>query len=211
MNRIILFLFAVSLMSPISCFSQSPKQDKHAVSAEIDPAELTLEQQLQMPAVPEKTHKNVAAYMHREAESLYKLGYRIETMRKGEIVIATIPTDELFLPNDTTLIASQADKLLKPFVSYLKTPGRYKILMTVHTDNTGKPEYTFNLAESRIMSLYDWFDSNGGKSSDLFGFPVGAENPLVDNNTRANRSKNRRIEIFIVPNYGLINSLKSKK
>ncbi len=199
------FIIAVTLSVlslTISAQTAKPEQQQE---------QSTLQQHLETPAVPEKMHQTLVAYMRREAESLHKLGYRVETMRKGEIVIATIPTDRIFLPNSTTIIKSSADKLLKPFVNYLRTPGRYKLLITVHTDNTGKPQYTFNLSEERVMALYDWFDNQAGESQSLFGFPLGDTTPLVDNNTRKNRAKNRRIEIYIVPDQELINSLKNKK
>ena len=57
----------------------------------IDLSELTLNETLMLPDVPAKQAPYVKSYMKREAQALLKLGYKVETTRQGEVVIATIP------------------------------------------------------------------------------------------------------------------------
>ena len=61
---------------------------------------------------------------------------RIEMLRDGEVIVATIGTDALFAPNDSVLRQS-AGELLEPYKHLLKSMGMYKILVVAHTDDTG--------------------------------------------------------------------------
>lgn len=172
--------------------------------------EMTMEQALSLPEVPSKQNAFVKGYMKREALALHKAGYKVETMRKGEIVIATIPTDKLFAPNDTALLTTAAP-LLKTFLPYFKVPGRFKVILALHTDDSGSDKYLTSLAEKRIVALYDYFDSNAANTDALTGYPMAANEPLKENISRQNRAENRRLEIYIVPDSGLIDEMKKSK
>ncbi|MDE6359986.1 MAG: OmpA family protein [Muribaculaceae bacterium] len=180
------------------------------VSQELPAEEMTIEQTLAVPEVPSKLNAFVKGYMKREALALLKAGYKVETMRKGEIVIATIPTDKLFEPNDTALSKSAAS-LLKPFLPYFRVPGKFKVILALHTDDSGSDTYLSSLSEKRIVSLYDYFDSNASDTESLTGYPMAANEPLKDNNSRSNRAENRRLEIYIVPDKVLIEEMKKSK
>lgn len=174
--------------------------------------DLSLEQTLQLPAVPQKQRDEVKAYMLREAKALQKLGYKVETMRHGEVVIATIPAEKLFAPNDTVLLPGAA-KELDSFLPYFRTPGKFKVILAMHSDNTGSEKYLFDLTEKRIVALYDFFDTRAPQTDGLMGYPMGATEQLVPNDNRERRNQNRRLEIYIVPDRGVIDlsSAKNKK
>ncbi len=172
--------------------------------------EVTMEQALAMPQVPQKQNAFVKGYMKREALALHKAGYKVETMRKGEIVIATIPTDKLFAPNDTVLLKT-AQSQLRPFLPYFKVPGKFKVILALHTDDSGSETYLNSLAEKRIVALYDYFDSNASNTDSLIGYPIAGNEPLKENSSRANRAENRRLEIYIVPAEGLIEEMKKSR
>lgn len=177
---------------------------------EVPAEEMTIEQTLTVPEVPAKLNPFVKGYMKREALALHKAGYKVETMRKGEIVIATIPTDKLFEPNDTVLSKS-ASQLLRPFLPYFKVPGKFKVVLAIHTDDSGSDSYLSSLSEKRIVALYDYFDNNASSTDALTGYPMAANEPLKENNSRVNRAENRRLEIYIVPDTGLIEEMKKSK
>lgn len=168
-----------------------------------DEEDLTMAEALAIPEVPPKQNAWIRDYMKREALALHKLGYRVETMRKGEIVIATIPTDKLFGPNSTRLLPT-APALLKNFLAYFKVEDRFKVVLAVHTDDTGSDAYLTDLAGKRIEALYDYFDASAPHTDTLIGYPIAASEPLKENNTRAGRAENRRLEIYILPSNGLI-------
>lgn len=187
-------------------------QARDAVATSVDLSELPLDRTLMLPEVPEKQKDYIKAYMKREAQALQKMGYKVETMRKGEVVIATIPAELLFAPNDTVLMA-QADKQLKAFLPYFRTPDKFRVILAMHSDNTGSEDYLYKLTERRIVALYDYFDSKANNTESLQGYPRADSEPAagMSNDTRSGRRANRRLEIYIVPGSVLIDDAKNKK
>ncbi len=184
--------------------------DAAAATQQPDLSELSLQENLYSPEVPKKQQAYIKDYMLREARSLQKLGYKIETMRQGEVVIATIPASKLFAPNDSTLIP-EAEGQLKNFLPYFRVPGRFKVILAMHSDDTGSEPYLYDLTEKRIVSLYDYFDEHAKQTELLMGYPMGPSEPLVPNVSRKNRDANRRLEIYVVPGPVLIAESKAKR
>lgn len=188
----------------------TPQRPATENTASNDIFELDFDENVATPKVSAKQHEVIKEYMRRQATDFYKKGYKVETMRGGEVVIVTIPTDEIFLPNDSAMIQG-ADSKLRPFAPYINRPERFKVLITVHSDDTGSESHQQQLTEGRVSTLYDWFDSNADDTSTLVGYPMGGTEPLKPNNSRQNRRDNRRLEIYIVPNSRLISDAKSGK
>ena len=107
-------MLAVSLSGAPAAVAQDAVAAPVALQEEL--AELTMETLL-LPQVPQKQKQYIKEYMLREARALQKLGYTVETMRQGEVVVATVPCGRLFLPNDTTLMPSAGNEL-KHFLPY---------------------------------------------------------------------------------------------
>ena len=89
----------------------------------------------------------------------------------------------------------------------LKNPGFYKMLLVMHSDNTGSPTYTLNLTRQRVNAVYDWFDENGSVDY-VVPYALGETDPLVDNNSVENRKTNRRLEIYLVPEKTMLQQAK---
>ena len=138
-----------------------------------------------------------------------KNGCNIETMRSGEVIIITIPTDLLFLPNERTLI-DDCDNFLSPIQRYLKTPDFYRVLLVMHTDDTGSETYTDELSLDRVDAVFDWFETHNTNTTYLFPTASGASEPLLGtkNNTVKNRAKNRRLEIYLIPGEEMLRQAK---
>lgn len=178
---------------------------------------LDAEQQLAMlsddihtPQIPKGQRVAIREYMLSQARRLKDAGFKVETMRKGEVVIVTLPTDNLFPPNDSVLYEN-VEGSLKRFVPYIKNPGMYKVVLAAHSDDTGSETYQLNLTEARILALYDFFERYVTDASSLIGYPLGGIKPLAPNDTRERRATNRRIEIYIVPDDGLIALAREKR
>jgi hypothetical protein len=193
-------------------FAASAQKGDASQEQLVDLSELTLEETIMLPDVPNKQASYIKEYMKREAQALQKMGYKVETTRKGEVVIATIPADELFAPNDTALLETGAEKL-KPFLPYFRTHGKFKVILAMHSDDTGSSEYLYGLTEKRIVALYDYFDKHAAQTDMLQGYPMADSDPLRDKGytSAADRRANRRLEIFIVPGPMLIVDAKNKK
>lgn len=202
----------VLMAGTLACVPAAAQKTDNSTQQLYDLSELTLDETLMIPEVPQKQKDYIKAYMKREAQALQKMGYKVETMRKGEVVIASVPAAELFAPNDTVLLPSAYDKL-KPFLPYFRTHGKFKVILAMHSDDTGSDKYLYALTEKRIVALYNYFDTYASQTDMLQGYHMADSEPLPDtpNNTMANRSKNRRLEIFIVPGPILISEAKTKK
>lgn len=166
--------------------------------------EQEFDNELRMPMVGPKLRSYVRSYMKSVAESLYHAHYEVETMREGEVVIAIIPTDDLFAPNDTVLMPTASQKL-DYFKQYAKPVDRFKIVIAVHSDDTGSEDYLYDLTERRTVAILDYLEALGFNPDNIIGFPKGNSSPIAESTSRANRTKNRRLEIFIVPSNELLN------
>ena len=66
--------------------------------------ELSLDENLSVPVLPDNEKSIIKPHQLVQAKKLVVAGLNVETMRNGEVVIATIQSDELFYPNDTVLM-----------------------------------------------------------------------------------------------------------
>lgn len=136
-----------------------------------------------------------------------KEGCSVENYRNKEVLLVTIPARLLFAPNET-LLSDSADEYLEPFKRYLKSPDTYRVLLVMHTDNTGSEQYRDEITEERVESVFEWFDDEGCDTSFLFPYAMSDEMPIVDNDSQTNRDKNRRLEIYLMPGTLMLNQAK---
>lgn len=193
-------------MAVIACSGASAQSS--LIEQEADPAELEFDNELHSPVVGQKQHAYVRNYMKTIAESLYHEKFAVETMREGEVVITVIPTDELFAPNETSLMPSALATLDK-FRQFATPADRFKIVLAVHSDDTGSEEYLYDLTEKRTVAVIDYLESIGFDPDSIVGFPKGNSSPIAESTSRANRAKNRRLEVFIVPSQELLTLAKA--
>ena len=69
----------------------------------------------------------------------------------------------------------------------MKNPMMYKIVLAVHTDDTGSELYRDELSTSRLNSVYDWFmlAVESGQIQEnliIIPFAMSSTMPLADNN-----------------------------
>lgn len=90
-------------------------------------------------------------------------------------------------------------KILDQLISLLSAYPTNKVLIEGHTDSTGDPHLNLRLSELRATSVRDYLIKKGGY--DIARFQVigyGDTRPVADNNTKAGRSLNRRVEVTIL-------------
>lgn len=136
-------------------------------------------------------------------------GCNVETYRSGEVIIITIPAHLLFVPNSDELIAS-ADTWLKPLKKYAMAskPDFFRMLLVMHTDNTGSQSYTDDLSLRRVDSVFEHMGDLGFDTSYIFPTAAGSTDPLKPNDTMAGRDANRRLEVYLIPGKGMIEAAK---
>lgn len=131
----------------------------------------------------------------------------VEAYRNKEVLLITIPAHLLFNPNETELKAG-ASEYLSPVRRYLKEPDMYRVMLVMHTDNTGTEHYREQLTADRVNSVFDWFDNSGSDTRFLFSYALGDAMPLRKNDSMENRDKNRRLEIYLVPGEKMLEQAK---
>ena len=162
---------------------------------------------------PEVPKRHIKAGKERQlamARHLKQKGLKVETARDGMAVILTLGTDGMFLPNDTLLTAGgirQVDQL----DHYLKTPDFYKVLVVVHSDDTGSEAYLNALTASRAEEIVRHFASKGLATDAVIPYGFGVDEPLTDNYSRSSRAVNRRVEFYFIPGPALISAARSGK
>lgn len=131
----------------------------------------------------------------------------VEAYRNKEVLLITVPAHLLFEPNKTALRPGASD-YLQPIRRYLKDPDSFRVMLVMHTDNTGSEEYREEITADRVNSVFDWFENTGSDTRYLFSYALADSMPLVPNNSMDNRQKNRRLEIYLVPGTRLVEQAK---
>ena len=169
--------------------------------------DLSLDENLMTPEIKsDKQADRIQEYQYNMAVAFKKSNYEVEVMRDDEVIVITIPASQLFEPNDTVL-SKLGEEQLKPFLRMVKNPGFYKMLLVMHSDNTGSEFYTLNLTRQRVNAIFDWFDENGSVDY-VVPYALGDTDPIVDNNSVENRKRNRRLEIYLVPEKTMLQQAK---
>lgn len=136
-----------------------------------------------------------------------KDGCSVENYRNKEVLLITIPARLLFAPNET-LLSDKAGSMLSPLKRYLKTPDMYRVLLVMHTDNTGSEAYRDEITEERVESIFEWFENEGCNTNYLYPYAMGDDVPLVRNDSQKNRDANRRLEIYLMPGERMVEQAK---
>ncbi len=201
-NLLQLFAIAILLLSGIAGTMPTLAQETDPWVGYNDDLfqEMDFDQNLNTPALTSARERTaIKKYMGKVAQKFIDKNYTVETDRNGEVVVIVLPTDDLFLPNDTLLWDRGVSKMA-PIIEELKhNPGMYKLVMALHTDDTGSEIYKQWLSRQRIVSVFDWFDENVPEDQVMIPFDFADADPSMPNTTRAGRAANRRLELFLIP------------
>ena len=130
------------------------------------------------------------------------LGITVATARDGEVIVISIPAELLFEPNSPDL-SDEASRILRQYISLMRAPDFYRMVLAMHHDNSGSRQYAESLTQKRVNSVYDWFATHTSPRF-IYYYACGNEMPAVDNNSILNRRFNRRLEIYLVPGEAMI-------
>lgn len=173
---------------------EMPKTEMVVVDTIADINKLSLLKNINSPLLSVKAKAAIVEKQQQLADKLVDKGYDASLLRDSEVVMVTIATEYLFAPNATVLMDG-ADKIIALLVEYAKVNGYYKVLLAMHSDDTGSDYYKNMLCNDRVEVVASIFDS----TDCVVSYAMGDSNPLFDNNTVANRNANRRLEIYFVP------------
>ncbi|MGZ8262463.1 MAG: OmpA family protein [Methylotenera sp.] len=110
---------------------------------------------------------------------------------------------KLDIPSDISFGVGRADinpnfrPILDTFASGLVKNPNSKVTIVGHTDSSGSDAINNPLSLNRAASVRDYLSNRGVASSRISIDGRGSREPLVANDTAANKAKNRRVEIFV--------------
>ncbi len=108
-------------------------------------------------------------------------------------VAITLP-DILFAVNSYKL-SKNFKNLASQLVDFIKINNPKSILIKGYTDSDGDDQLNLDLSKNRANSIKELLTNNGVSINiDIIG--LGKSNPIAPNDTKENKSKNRRVEIF---------------
>jgi outer membrane protein OmpA-like peptidoglycan-associated protein len=87
---------------------------------------------------------------------------------------------------------------LKLLLDFMKDQPNTKIELVGYTDNSGDWSMNNKLSTKRAEVVYNYLVSNGIAPKRIHYYGKGSLEPLVPNDTNRNRSKNRRVELYII-------------
>ena len=121
--------------------------------------------------------------------------------------VAVTKTDDnrlkLDIPSDISFALGRADiqsnfrTILDTFSTSLVNNPNSNVTIIGHTDSTGTDAVNNPLSLNRAASVRDYLSARGVVASRVAIEGRGAREPLVANDTAANKAKNRRVEIFV--------------
>ncbi|WP_136482494.1 OmpA family protein [Cognatitamlana onchidii] len=136
-------------------------------------------------------------------------GAQVERIDQGIVVTFEDGSGVYFATNKYNINEPSQNTLKKLVSIFIENPDT-KILVVGHTDSTGDAGYNMTLSKNRANSVTNFLKQNGVKSSRLITKWYGEEQPIADNSTEAGRSKNRRVNIVILPNDDMIEEAKQQ-
>lgn len=171
--------------------------------------ELSVDDNLQSPAVPGKLMTGAQSAMSALGTRFSRAGLNTDlSERDGLVLMVTVPAAELFSANDT-LLSDAGRAKLKPIVQPLRVPDKYKLLIVVHSDDTGTDEYLNNLTRARADAIRLWIDEQGIPVDGVVPYGLGFDEPVNVEVSRKGRAANRRVEFYFVPGPIMIEELKA--
>ena len=105
----------------------------------------------------------------------------------------------VFFDEDQTNLRLGAVSNLEAVAEALKASPRYKrVLVTGHTDDTGRPDYNEKLAQARANSVSAYLAARGISTDQIKIESYSASRPVATNRTAAGRQLNRRAEVSLI-------------
>lgn len=110
-----------------------------------------------------------------------------------------IPLTHLFFEYDKTALSPHAQQTLDDAARFVsRTPGIRRVLIDGHADYTDSVEYNYSLSDLRAEAVRNYLIARGVERELLRFAGFGELRPTDENWTRSGRSRNRRVEIYIV-------------
>lgn len=104
----------------------------------------------------------------------------------------------VFFDVDNYVLRKESIGELERLVDFLKLNSDVRIEISGHTDNSGSDEHNYKLSEARAFEVYQYLFERRITKDRMIYKGYGKDQPLLPNDSEANRAKNRRTEIRIL-------------
>lgn len=178
--------------------------DREELESRIERLESRLDQSRELAA----KRKNLHDALLTDLSSLRGAG-KVEITERRGLLIVSIPQDVLF-ESSRFALKEEGKETLRSLASSLKNVDDHRILVAGHTDNVpvSKKSVDFKdnweLSTMRALSSTKLLSQSGVSGEHLAAVGFGSTDPVASNDTEANRAKNRRVELMLVPNLAKI-------
>lgn len=125
-------------------------------------------------------------------------GVDVTEVDNGQAILVNLPDGVTFDVGSATLKPAFRDTLNNVADSLVKYPNSI-IDVYGHTDSTGSDAFNQSLSERRAQTVANYLISRGVSQARIRWQGFGETMPVADNGTDAGRSRNRRVEIKIIP------------
>ena len=94
-------------------------------------------------------------------------------------------------------LTPEAQAYFDDFVGLMQMNPKLRLKVIGHTDNIGGERINLKVSLARAQSVKDYLVAQGIDKNRITVTGVGAAEPMVPNDTAANRAKNRRVELIV--------------
>jgi outer membrane protein OmpA-like peptidoglycan-associated protein len=137
--------------------------------------------------------------MDKQAKELKQAIPNAEVQRVGEGIDMTFNSQLMFALNSDVISEGAKNDLASAATVFVKYPDT-NLMIEGHTDDTGADDYNMALSEKRANAVANFLISKGVSSSRIQRKWYGETQPKYPNDSEANRSKNRRVEVAVYAN-----------
>ncbi|HHW4678588.1 MAG TPA: OmpA family protein [Xylella sp.] len=122
----------------------------------------------------------------------------IDVKRDGDNITLNLPDGITFDFGKSTL-KPQFYGALKNVASTLRDYNQTMVEVVGYTDSIGSDAVNQRLSEDRAAAVANYLGAQGVQRERMETSGMGKRSPIADNSTEAGRSKNRRVEIHLIP------------
>jgi outer membrane protein OmpA-like peptidoglycan-associated protein len=146
----------------------------------------------------------IGNYMDRQAREMQQVLARQDRLeREGETLRASLSSDVLFDSGSAKLHPGGEDKI-RDLAQVLQRYPRTRVEVVGHTDSQGSEQFNQELSERRATSVRDVLVRAGVAADRVGSRGAGELRPVATNESREGRAMNRRVEVVVRPDEGLV-------
>ncbi len=140
-----------------------------------------------------------AAQLQTQTAALRQSLARFGAVREGAGGFTLVLPDTLWAGVRSADFAAAAGSTLEPLAALLANNPGFRIAVEVFTDSRGDELTLRKLSQDRAQAFSERLVGSGVENARIQASGMGPDNPVAPNTTPAGRTRNRRVEITLIP------------